>query len=90
MRSTRSEALRTIQYLIPAGSEDIRMVRKLQPKRCTRNHIVAMQYKLNEHHHQVAHVFIFFALETALLRIGIGDFAMHSAWVLRVKRNHLN
>ena len=28
VRSTRSEALRTIQYLIPAGSEDIRMVRK--------------------------------------------------------------
>ena len=28
--STRSEALRTIQYLIPAGSENIRMVRKFQ------------------------------------------------------------
>ena len=30
MRSTRSEAFRTIQYLIPAGSENVRMVRKLQ------------------------------------------------------------
>ena len=30
VRSTRSEAFRTIQYLIPAGSENVRMVRKLQ------------------------------------------------------------
>ena len=63
MRSTRLKALRTIHDLIPACSEDIRMVRKLQPKRCTQNHIVAMQYELNEHHHQVAHVFIFLRLK---------------------------
>ena len=30
MRSVRAEAFRTIQYLIPAGSENVRMVRKLQ------------------------------------------------------------
>ena len=30
LHSTRSEAFRTIQYLIPAGSENVRMVRKLQ------------------------------------------------------------
>ena len=29
-RSVRAEAFRTIQYLIPAGSENVRMVRKLQ------------------------------------------------------------
>ena len=39
VRSAHSEALRTIHDLIPAGSEDIRMVRKfqiLQPKRLGR------------------------------------------------------
>ena len=30
VRSPRAEALRTIQYLIPAGSEHVRMVRKFQ------------------------------------------------------------
>ena len=30
VRSTRSEALRTIQLLIPVGSENIRLVRKFQ------------------------------------------------------------
>ena len=30
VRSVRAEAFRTIQYLIPAGSENVRMVRKLQ------------------------------------------------------------
>ena len=30
MRLTRAEALRTIQYLNPAGSENVRMVRKFQ------------------------------------------------------------
>ena len=30
VRSVRSEAFRTIQYLIPVGSETVRMVRKLQ------------------------------------------------------------
>ena len=30
LRSTRAEAFRTIHYLIPAGSENVRMVRKLQ------------------------------------------------------------
>ena len=45
MRSARSEALRTIHDLIPAGSEDIRMVRKFQilkSKRCMQNHNDAM------------------------------------------------
>ena len=32
VRSTSSEALRTIQFLIPAGSESVRMVRKLYAK----------------------------------------------------------
>ena len=32
VRSTRSEAFRTIQYLIPACSENVRMVRKLYAK----------------------------------------------------------
>ena len=30
VRSTRAEAFRTIQYLNPAGSENVRMVRKFQ------------------------------------------------------------
>ena len=37
MRSTRAEAFRTIQYLIPAGSENVRMVRKFQ--NCMQNQL---------------------------------------------------
>ena len=68
VRSTRSEAFRTIQYLIPAGSENVRMVRKLQnfmknqklkELRCTQNQIDAMmkstsliKTQINKKNHQ--------------------------------------
>ena len=68
VRSVRAEAFRTIQYLIPAGSENVRMVRKLQnfmknqklkELRCTQNQIDAMmkstsliKTQINKKNHQ--------------------------------------